>query len=108
MDSTIHTIGECKLNKNEIDILCEMARAIEIQEEYSITELATQTNMFETDTSDAVEMLILHGLLANCPKHTVHIPETAYDWLDEHCDSLYALRLMLDTSLLEDSETAEA
>jgi len=106
---TIYSISGAKLNKPDIDILCDLGARIEEQGEHSITEISHLTDLFEPDVLASVEHLILEGLLEWTDKpDTVRIPVAAYAWLDEHCDTLAALATMNDTDLFTLDETATA
>ena len=104
---TIYTVDHTRLNKNEIDILCDLGGSVGEQGDHSITEISHQTNLFVQDVMASVEHLILEGLLEWTDKpEIVRIPVSAYDWLDEHCDTLAALATMNDCNLFTDEETA--
>lgn len=79
--------------------------------------LADNTDTFFDDAVQAVDTLVLEGLLHNdtdtfvSPTDTersVIVSSNAFDWLDEHTEELNSLYIMLDTSVFDDSETAVA
>ena len=115
MDSrTIYAIDHARLDKNEIDILHYIDSTGEADHRrWSVTELAEKCNLFMSDATAAVDMLILNGLMENDGEdelmgRMVHVPDIAQEWIEEHADTINSLYYMNDTSLFDESETATA
>jgi hypothetical protein len=110
MNETFHIIGETRLNKNEIDILCNIAGGFfESNETYSIIDIIHRSELFAYAAEDAVHHLILEGLLEWAyVGETVRVPAQACDWLDMYSDTLIALYTMNDTDLFDTNEVAVA
>jgi hypothetical protein len=93
MNETFHIIGETRLNKNEIDILCNIAGGFfESNETYSIIDIIHRSELF---------VWAYVG-------ETVRVPAQACDWLDMYSDTLIALYTMNDTDLFDTNEVAVA
>ena len=115
---TIYTIKTggmtAKLNKNEIDILHYIDSTGEADHRrWSVTELAEKCNLFTSDATAAIDMLILHGLVENdgtddLMGRMVQVPDIAQEWMRENTEALNGLHLMNDCSLFDESETALA
>ena len=111
---TIDTDGlSAKLNKNEIDILHFLDSWLPTFDRWSVTELANKCNLFASDATDAVDMLILNGLLDNAGTDSlmgrmVSVPELAALWLRENSETINSLHVMNDTDLFTLDETATA
>ena len=115
MDSrTIYAIDRARLDKNEIDILHYIDSTGEADHRrWSVTELAEKCNLFASDATAAVDMLILNGLMENDGEdelmgRMVHVPDIAQEWIEEHADTINSLYYMNDTSLFDEDETASA
>ena len=114
---TIHTINTddltAKLNKQEVDILHFIDSWLPTLTDWSVDELAHKTRVTESDANAAVDMLILHGLLANdgdCPVtgRRVLVPHDAALWMRENSETINSLHVMNDTELFTSDETATA
>ena len=111
---TIETGGmTAKLNKNEIDILQFIDSWLPTLTDWSVEELSHKCKLFTPDANDAVDMLILHGLLDNagtCPTmgRRVCVPEIAALWLRENTETINSLYIMNDTDLFDETEIAES
>ena len=114
---TIHTIETpdltAKLNKSEIDILHYVESWLPTFKTWSVNELAYKCNLFATDATASVDMLILHGLLDNAPSdeamgRMVSVPAQAATWMRENSETIYNIKQMIDTDLYEDTEIAES
>ena len=111
---TIETGGmTAKLNKNEIDILQFVDSWLPTLTDWSVEELSHKCRLFRSDADEAIDMLILHGLLDNagtCPTmgRRVSVPDLAALWMRENTEALNGLHLMNDCSLFDESETATA
>ena len=114
---TIHTIDTpeltAKLNKAEIDILHFIDSWLPTLTDWSVDELSHKCRLFTTDAHDAVDMLILHGLLDHAPKcdvtgRRVSVPQIAARWMRENSITIYNIKLMNDTDLFDDTEIAES
>jgi RIO-like serine/threonine protein kinase len=114
---SIHTIETpdltAKLNKAEIDILHFIDSWLPTFSTWSVEEISHKCSLFRSDADDAIDMLILHGLLDNadaCPVigRRVSVPEIAALWMRENTETIYSIKLMLDTDLYDDTEIAES
>ena len=113
---TIHTITTdeltAKLNKQEVDILHFIDSWLPTLTDWSVDELAHKTRVTESDANAAVDMLILHGLLANETDsddvgRIVSVPAPAALWMRENSETIYNIKQMIDTDLFTDGEIAE-
>ena len=114
---TLHTIDTpeltAKLNKSEIDILQYLESWLPTLTDWSVDELSHKCRLFTTDAHDAVDMLILHGLLDSAPKcdvtgRRVSVPPIAARWMRENTETINSIKLMNDTDLYDDTEIAES
>ena len=111
---TIETDGlTAKLNKNELDILQFIDSWLPTLTDWSVEELSHKCKLFTPDANDAVDMLILHGLLDNagtCPTmgRRVCVPEIAALWMRENTETINSLYIMNDTDLFDETEIAES
>ena len=114
---TIYTIDTdgltAKLNKNEIDILHFIDSWLPTFDKWSVTELAHKCNLFASDCTDAVDMLILNGLLDNAGSdelmgRMVSVPPIAATWMRENNETINSLHMMMDSDLFDDTEIATA
>jgi hypothetical protein len=114
---TIHTIDTpeltAKLNKAEIDILHFIDNWLPTLTDWSVDELAHKTRVTASDANEAVDMLILHGLLTNdgdCPAtgRRVLVTRDAALWMRENRETIYNIKYMIDTDLYDDTEIAES
>jgi len=114
---TIYTIDTggmaAKLNKNEIDILQFVDSWLPTLTDWSVEEISHKCRLFRSDADDAIDMLILHGLLDNAGSCTttgrrVSVPKIAAVWMRENCETLNSLHLMNDCDLFDETEIAEA
>jgi hypothetical protein len=112
-DRTIYTIGEAKLNKCELDILYFVASWFPTFDRWSVSELADKCSLFPSDAAEAVNMLILHGLMENAGEDVlmgrmVNVPEESVRWIADHIETINSLYIMNNTDLFDDTEIAEA
>ena len=111
---TIETGGmTAKLNKNEIDILHFVDSWLPTLTDWSVEELSHKCRLFRSDADEAIDMLILHGLLDNAGScevtgRRVSVPELAAVWMRENMETINSLHLMNDTDLFTLDETAKA
>ena len=110
---TIYTVDHAKLNKCEIDILHFIDNWLPTFTSWSVQELGDKCNLFTEQTHEAVDMLILHGLLDNagtCPTmgRRVCVPDLAALWMRENTETINSLCMMNDTDLFTSDETATA
>ena len=117
LNETIHTIGGCRLNKTEIDILQCLACSEDIGASWEVLALAEHTNTFFCDALNAVDTLVLEGLLYNDAdtfvsptdvNRSVLVTDGAIDFLNIYVEELNSLYLMLDTDVYELDEMAVA
>lgn len=111
---TIETDGlTAKLNKNELDILQFIDSWLPTLTDWSVEEISHKCNLFRSDADDAIDMLILHGLLDNAGScevtgRRVSVPELAAVWLRENYETINSLHVMNDSDLFDDTEIADA
>jgi hypothetical protein len=114
---TIHTIETddltAKLNKSEIDILQYIDSWLPTLTDWSVDELSHKCKLFRSDADDAVDMLILHGLLDNagtCPTmgRRVCVPAPAALWMRENTETINSLCIMNDCELFMLKDIASA
>ena len=111
---TIETGGlTAKLNKNEIDILHFIDSWLPTLTDWSVEEISHKCRLFRSDADDAIDMLILHGLLDNAGScevtgRRVSVPEIAAVWMRENNETINSLHMMNDCDLFEDAEIAES
>ena len=110
---TIYDIDGARLNKSEIDILQFVDNWLPTLQTWSVQELSHKCNLFADETSHAVDMLILHGLMENTDPdelmgRMVQVPDIAQEWLRENAETIYGLYIMNDTDQFDESEIAEA
>jgi hypothetical protein len=114
---TVYTIETpemtAKLNKCEIDILHFIDMWLPTFTSWAVEELAHKCELFAAETLQAVDMLILHGLLENDGTDSmmgrrVRIPDEAALWIRENTETINSLAMMNDTELFMSSEYAEA
>jgi len=114
---TIYTIDmgglSAKLNKNEIDILHFIDTWLPTLTDWSVEEISHKCNLFRSDADEAVDMLILHGLLDNAGScevtgRRVSVPELAAVWMRENYETINSLHVMNDSDLFDDTEIATA
>ena len=112
--NTIFTLGSTRLDKTEIDILHFVDSTGEARDRHwSVTELAEKCNLFASDATAAVDMLILNGLMENDDDDAmmgrmVQVPDIAQEWIGVNSDDIHRLYYMNDTSLFDEHETATA
>jgi len=111
--NTIFTLDTARLDKTEIDILQYIDSWLPDFSRFGVTDLAEKCDLFVSDTTAAIDMLILHGLIENDGEdelmgRMVQVPDIAQEWLSEHTEIINSLQFMNDTSLFTDKETATA
>jgi len=113
---TLHTIDTpeltAKLNKSEIDILHFIDSWLPTLTDWSVDELTHKCRLFRSDADDAIDMLILHGLLDNAGScevtgRRVSVSALAAIWMRENRETINDLFIMNNTDLFEDIEIAE-
>jgi len=113
---TLHTIDTpeltAKLNKSEIDILHFIDSWLPTLTDWSVDELTHKCRLFRSDADDAIDMLILHGLLDNAGScevtgRRVSVSALAAIWMRENREPINDLFIMNNTDLFEDIEIAE-
>jgi predicted transcriptional regulator len=114
---TIHTIATpeltAKLNKSEIDILHYIEGWLPTLTSWSVKELSYKCNMFTSEATSSVDMLILHGLLENTDRdqmmgRMITVTDDGAKWLSENREIIYSIKHMNDTDLYDDTEIAES
>jgi|TARA_Y100000310_G_C20182084_1_gene578633 hypothetical protein len=113
MSETVYTIDHAKLNKCEIDILHFIESWLPTFTSWSVKELGEKCNLFTDEVTQAVDMLILHGLLDNADDDAlvgrmVSIPDEAVKWLHANMETINSLHLMNDSDMFDETEIAEA
>jgi hypothetical protein len=111
--NTIFTLDGARLDKTELDILHFIDSWMPTFNRWSVTELAEKCNLFASDATAAVDMLIMHGLLANdggdeLMGRMVQVPDIAQEWIALNSESIHSLYHMNDTTLFDEDETATA
>jgi len=110
---TIFTIDNAKLDKTELDILYFIDSWLPTFNTWSVLELGQKCNLFATDATDAIDMLILHGLMEydgsdDLVGRMVTVPREAQEWIVENSETINSLCAMNNTDLFDDTEIAEA
>jgi hypothetical protein len=110
---TIYSIDSAKLDKSELDILYFIDGWLPTFSRWSVLELGQKCNLFAADAVAAVDMLILHGLMANdgtddLMGRMVTVPREAQEWIAENSEAINGLCTMNNTDLFDDTEIAEA
>ena len=111
--NTIFTLDGARLDKAELDILHFVDSWLPDVNRWSVIDIAEKCNLFMSDATAAVDMLILNGLMENDGEddlmgRMVHVPDIAQEWIEEHADTINSLYYMNDTSLFDEDETASA
>lgn len=111
--NTIFTIDHARLDKNEIDILHFIDSWLPTFTRWSVKEITHKCRLFTSDATDAVDMLILHGLLDYDGEDElmgpmVQVPDIAQEWMAENRETINSLHLMSDCDLFTEDETAVA
>ena len=111
--NTIFTLGPARLDKAELDILHFVDSWLPDVNSWSVIDLAEKCNLFTSDTTAAVDMLILNGLMENddddpMKGRMVYVPDIAQEWIATNRDVIHGLYYMNDTSLFTEAETAIA
>ena len=111
--NTIFTLDGARLDKAEIDILHFVDSWMPTFNRWSVTELSQKCNLFTSDATAAVDMLILHGLMENDGEdelmgRMVQVPDIAQEWIALNSDTINCLYIMNDTDLFTEDETATA
>ena len=111
--NTIFTLDGARLDKAELDILHFVDSWMPTFNRWSVTEIAQKCNLFASDATAAVDMLVLHGLMVNdgvdeLMGRMVQVPDIAQEWIAVNSEDIHSLYYMNDTSLFGDDETATA
>ena len=111
--NTIFTFDDARLDKAEVDILHFVNSWLPTFNRWSVNELAHKCNLFASEATASVDMLVLHGLLENAGTddlmgRMVSVPDEAALWIAENRDTLSGLCLMNDADLFDDTEIGEA
>ena len=118
MDSnTIFTIANgnisVKLDKAEISILHYIEGWLPTFTDWSVEELALKCDMFAADTTAAIDMLILYGLIENGHDtdgfgRRVQVTIAGARWVQLNAETIRSINYMNNTELFVSSEIAEA
>jgi len=111
--NTIFTLDGARLDKAELDILHFVDSWMPTFNRWSVTEISHKCNLFTSDATAAVDMLILHGLMENDGEdelmgRMVQVPDIAQEWIAENSETINSLYIMNDTELFTEDETATA
>lgn len=111
--NTIFTIDHAKLDKAELDILHFVDSWLPDRNRWSVIDLAERCDLFTSDATAAVDMLVLHGLFEDDDDdpmrgRMVQVPDIAQEWIEANSDAIHSLYYMNDTSLFTEEETADA
>ena len=111
--NTIFTFDGARLDKAEVDILHFVNSWLPTFNRWSVNELAHKCNLFASDATAAIDMLILHGLMVNdghddMMGRMVQVPDIAQEWIALNADAIDSLHVMNDTDLFIEEETATA
>ena len=111
--NTIFTLDGARLDKAELDILHFVDSWLPDRNRWSVIDLAERCNLFTSDATAAVDMLILHGLFENddddpLKGRMVQVPDIAQEWIGVNRADIHSLYYMNDTSLFDEDETATA
>jgi DNA-binding MarR family transcriptional regulator len=112
--NTIFTLDGARLDKAELDILHFVDSWLPHVNRWSVIDLAEKCNLFMSDATAAVDMLILNGLMENddgedaMMGRMVQVPDIAQEWIAVNSDDIHRLYYMNDTSLFDEDETATA
>ena len=110
---TIYTIDGSKLNKPEIDILHFIDSWLPTFTRWSVLELGEKCNLFASEATASVDMLVLHGLLDNAGTDSlmgrmVSVSDASIEWMRENNETINSLYIMNDCELFTEDETATA
>ena len=114
---TIHTIETpdmtAKLNKSELDIVQFIESWLPTFDRWSVKELSYKCNMFTSEATSSVDMLILHGLLMNAGHdqmmgRMVAVTDGGAKWMRENNETINSLSVMNNTDLFDDTEIPDA
>ena len=111
--NTIFTLDGTRLDKAELDILHFVDSWMPTFNRWSVTEIAQKCNLFASDATAAVDMLVLHGLMVNdgvdeLMGRMVQVPDIAQEWIAVNSESIHSLYYMNDTDLFGEDEAATA
>ena len=111
--NTIFTLDGTRLDKAELDILHFVDSWLPVRNRWSVLDLAERCNLFTSDTTAAIDMLILHGLMENDGEdelmgRMVQVPDIAQEWIGVNSDAIHSLYYMNDATVYEPDETADA
>jgi hypothetical protein len=115
--NTIFTIETpeltAKLDRAEISIIHYIESWLPTFMDWNVEELSYKCNMFTSQATSSVDMLILHGLVENAPDDAmmgrqVTVTADGALWMRENMETINSLCIMNDTDLFDDSETALA
>ena len=111
--NTIFTLDGARLDKAELDILHFVDSWLPDLNRWSVIDIAEKCNLFMSDATAAVDMLILHGLFENdgddaMMGRMVQVPDIAQEWIGVNRGLIHNLYYMNDTSLFDEDETATA
>jgi hypothetical protein len=109
--NTIFTLDGARLDKAELDILHFVDSWMPTFNRWSVTEIAQKCNLFASDATAAVDMLVLHGLMVNDGEdelmgRMVQVPDIAQEWIAVNSEDIHSLYYMNDTTLFAEDETA--
>ena len=96
--NTIFTFDDARLDKAEVDILHFVNSWLPTFNRWSVNELAHKCNLFASDATAAIDMLILHGLMENdghddMMGRMVQVPDIAQEWIVLNADALSLIHI---------------
>ena len=111
--NTIFTIDHARLDKTEVDILHFIDSWLPTLTRWSVVELGEKCNLFASEATASVDMLILHGLLDNAGTDSlmgrmVSVSDASIEWMRENNETINSLYIMNDCDLFTEEETATA
>ena len=118
MDSdTIFTIETpeltAKLDRTEISIVHYIESWLPTFMDWNVEELSYKCNLFAEETTAAVDMLILYGLLTNAEHEVgfgrrICVSAAGAKWMRENAETIRSINYMNDTDMYNVTEIAEA
>ena len=118
MDSdTIFTIETpeltAKLDRTEISIVHYIESWLPTFMDWNVEELSYKCNLFAEETTAAVDILILYGLLTNAEAHVgfgrrIRVTDAGAKWMRENAETIRSINYMNDTDMYDVTEIAEA
>tara|TARA_R110000782_G_scaffold209107_2_gene297347 strand:- start:162 stop:518 length:357 start_codon:yes stop_codon:yes gene_type:complete len=115
--NTIFTIETpeltAKLDKTEISIIHYIESWLPTFMDWNVEELSYKCNLFAEETTAAVDMLILYGLLTNAEQEVgfgrrVCVTGDGAKWMRDNAETIRSINYMNDTDTYDVTEIAEA